>query len=415
MPWKRAPLTTIRDRIVADLMTARGATGTPLKRSVDDVLARSIVGVAHDLHGHIAHHGKQILPDSAEKAVLARHAGIHAIDRKPATFAGGNVTFTGADGGAVPVGTLVQRSDGVDYVTQAAAVVAGGSAVVAVEAVSVGVAANAAEGVALSLVSPIDDVDSAITVAAGGLTGGAEEEDDESLLERLLDHHREPPHGGANADYVAWVKATPGVDATRVWVYPQHMGGSTVGITFVCDGRDDPIPTQDDIDAVAAHLDEHLAASGLKTGAPVGADVWVFAPIAKPLDPTIQITPFTAEVQQAVQEELADLLAREAEPGHFELTGPGTPMIRGLEAAARRASDHGWTGWAAEILAVIATVPEAPTSTLVQGQVLKSHLDAAISGADGEEDHLLVLPAANVHPAEGEIIVLGTVTFEVMP
>ncbi|HRD47443.1 MAG TPA: baseplate J/gp47 family protein, partial [Caulobacter sp.] len=108
-------------------------------------------------------------------------------------------------------------------------------------------------------------------------------------------------------------------------------GLGTVGVTFVMDGREDPIPQPVDVDALAAHL-EPLR--------PVTAEVIVFAPTPEPLDLEISgLDPDNAETQAAVAEEIRDMLFREAEPG---------------------------------------------------GTVLISHLREAISVAAGEQDHVLV-------------------------
>lgn len=79
------------------------------------------------------------------------------------------------------------------------------------------------------------------------------------------------------------------------------------------------------------------------------------------VDVTLRIAPDTSAVREAVKAELHDLFTREAEPG---IT------------------------------------------------LLRSHIDEAVSITAGEEDHLLISPAANVIPANGELPVLRSVLFE---
>ena len=109
--------------------------------------------------------------------------------------------------------------------------------------------------------------------------------------------------------------------------------------------------------AKAAIQTSHRAAQTLR---PVTAQETVAAPVADPLDFAIALTPDTAEVRAAVEAELRDLIAREAEPG---------------------------------------------------GTILISHIREAISIAAGETDHVLASPAGNVTAAAGAIVTMGAVTW----
>lgn len=131
----------------------------------------------------------------------------------------------------IPAGTLLSRADGVEYTTDAEAVIVGSVAEVAVTAVAGGQAGNAAGGIRLTFSSPVAGVNATATVTAGGLTGGADIESDTSLRARLRRRVQHPPHGGAQYDYEAWALEVPGV--TRVWVFPAWLGLGTVGV-FSC-------------------------------------------------------------------------------------------------------------------------------------------------------------------------------------
>ncbi|TKD40591.1 baseplate J/gp47 family protein [Azotobacter chroococcum] len=354
MPFARPSLAEIIDRVVADIGTRLpGVAGAVLRRSLLGIIGRAQAGAAHLLYGYIDWVARQALPDTAEREYLQRWAAIWGITRNAATFAEGSVTFTGTNGAAIPAGTIVQRQDGVQYATQAAATIAGGSATVAVEASVAGTDGNLAAGTSVFLISPIAGAQSSAAVAAGGITGGDDVESDERLLARLLQRIRNPPQGGAEADYVLWALEVPGV--TRVWVYPMQLGAGTVTVLFVND--DDPvsiIPDAAEVAEVQAHIDRRR---------PVTAEVFVAAPTATPLDMTIALDPNTASVQQAVLAELQDLLTREAQPG---------------------------------------------------GTILISRLREAVSIAAGEGDNSIITPGANVTHAAGEMAVLGTVTFQAL-
>lgn len=349
MPFSRPTLTTLIDRARGDLDGRLPGADSRLRRSVLDVLARMHAGGLHGVYGYMDWAARQLMPDTAEADHLDRWSSVWGVSRKAAVAATGDLTLTGDNGVEILAGALLQRGDGVDYVTLADVTIAGGVATVAAEAVAAGADGNADTGIALTFVSPVAGVSSTATVAGPGITAGLDQEDDESLRGRLLERIRQQPRGGAATDYVRWAKEVP--EVTRAWVYPEKNGLGTVGVAFVMDGRADIIPLAGDVTAV----DDWIA-----DRRPVTADVEVFAPVADPMDLTIELTPDTADVRTAVEAALGDLLAREAEPG---------------------------------------------------GTILLSHIREAISIAAGETDHVLTVPAANYVSSAGEIAVLGTITW----
>jgi uncharacterized phage protein gp47/JayE len=220
---------------------------------------------------------------------------------------------------------------------------------VAITASSAGTDGNADAATTLTLVSPIAGVQS--TATSGAITGGADEETDASLLARLLARIRQAPHGGAEFDYVTWAQKVIGAD-NPVWVAKHEMGVGTVTVRCMTYGdTDDGVPDAVTVDSLQEYMDEN---------APVIGDTFVFAPIAAPLNPVINVSPNTEAVKTAITAELQDLLEREAEPG---------------------------------------------------ATLLISHIREAISTASGESDHELVSPVANVTHTTGYIPTLGEITW----
>lgn len=353
MAFQRPSLTDLVAQVQSDIDVRLPGADSRLRRSALSVLAYVIAGTAHLLYGFIAWCARQILVDTAEAEILARHAGVWGVDRVAASFAAGPVTLTGLAASVIPAGTRLLRGDGAIYATQAEAVIAVNTVTVAVEAEVAGAAGNADAGVVLNLITPIAGVQSAAVVAAGGLTGGADEETDASLQARVLQRIRLPPHGGGSFDYVYWAKKVPGV--TRVWEYPKALGLGTVTVRFMMDDTyADGIPQPADVAAVQAFIEGPYRR-------PVTAELFVVAPIADVLDVQISgLNPSTQAVRDAITASLRDLIRREAEPG---------------------------------------------------GTILITHIREAISIAAGEYDHQLDVPAANVAHAAGHICVLGNVVF----
>jgi len=346
----RPTLQELVDRAAGDIQARLPGTDARLRRSNLEVLSRVHSGAVHGLYGRLDFLSQQILPDTAESSYLEREAGVWGVPRLAAVKATGNVTITGNNGAIVPIGTTLQRSDGAEFTTDAEVTIVAGTATAVVTASVAGADGNTAQNSQLAFSSPIVGINGNAVVAAGDLSQGADSESDDSLRARLIDRIQQPPHGGASFDYVTWAKEIGGV--TRAWIYAGELGAGTVTVRFV---RDDDvasiIPDAGEVAAVQAYIDARR---------PVTANVTVVAPVAVPLNFTIQLTPNSVAVKDAVTAELQDLLRREAQPG---------------------------------------------------GTLLLSHIQEAISIGAGETDHITTVPAANVVRATGEISTFGVITW----
>jgi uncharacterized phage protein gp47/JayE len=320
MAFERPTLIQIVDRIQGDLVSRLSLVTPILRRSVVYVLSRVMAGAAHLMHGHLEYLSRQIFPDLSDEEYLLRQGKLYEIARNQASYATGNVTLTGTTGSVVPVGTIISHSDGAEYETDTESTLAAGTATVAVTALVAGADGSRVVGTLLSLQSPIAGVDSVVTVASGGLSGGADQEDIEDYRLRVLARLQDPPQGGSAADYVAWAKEITGV--TRAWCYPLEDGAGTVTVRFVRDDDASIIPDSGEVATVHAHLN---------TLKPATAALSVQAPVAVPLDMTIEVVPDTSVVRAAVEAEVEDLLRRVSSPG-------GTILLSELEIAVGTAS-----------------------------------------------------------------------------
>lgn len=304
--FTRPTVLELIDRLQADVNARIPSADARLPNSVLDGLAKSLAGELHLMYGFLTFIAQQTMVDTSRLTWLSRHASIWGIVRRPASFAGGNVTFTGSDGVVIPKDTIVQRQDGVQFVIGVdTAIGVSGTVDVAVSALLPGSMGNTDPLTQASLVTPVVGVDTAGAVASSGISGGSEPESDEDLLERLLLRIQQPPHGGIANDYRQWALEVPGV--TRVWVYPNEMGVGTVTVRFVKDGKLDTIVPD------ALEVAEVQAVMELRR--PVTAQVFVVAPNLVPLDFSLNVHPDTPAVRAAVEVELADLLIRDASPG----------------------------------------------------------------------------------------------------
>jgi uncharacterized phage protein gp47/JayE len=317
--FERPTLPEIVDRVQADFVSRLSLVGAVLRRSVVYVLSRVVAGAAHMLHGHLEWTSRQLFADTADEAYLLRIGSLFGVERTAAAFAEGTVTLTGTNGSIIPAGTVLLRSDGAEYTTDAQVTISGGTATAAITASEAGEDGTLGVGVSLSFESPIPGVDSTGTVASS-TQDGTDQEAVEDYRTRVVDRMRSPPHGGTETDYVAWAKEVSGV--TRAWVYPGANGAGSVVIRFVRDNDVSPIPDSGEVTSVQEYIDDRR---------PVTAAVTVMAPTSSTLDFDVTITPNNSATRAAVEAELRDLLDRVAEPG-------GTILLSDVETAVRTAA-----------------------------------------------------------------------------
>jgi uncharacterized phage protein gp47/JayE len=294
---------------------------------------------------------RQVLVTTCDRDFLDRHGAEYGVVRLPATAASGSINVTGASGILIPLGEIFTRGDGVTFANVADHTIdASSTGTITVEATATGPQSNTISG------SPFTTTVAGVTTAISlDLTGGSNVEPDDLYRQRILDRKRDPPSVGTPADYVRWAKQVPGV--TRVFVKRVYAGPGSVGVFFMMDGTySSGIPLAGDVATVKAHLE---------TMAPSESDIVVVAPIAKPIDITIQtLEPFSAAVRNAVVNEIQAAFQRWATSG----TGAGETFS-------------------------------------------KSWIGEAASMATGERRHVISTPVADVPYGLGEVPVVGNIVF----
>lgn len=304
MPFIAPTLEELKARARAEV-SIRLQVGPLLDQDIRAIFSDTVAGMANLLHGHLDYLGQQIIPDTAEAEFLERWANIFGLVRISAVPAVGSVSFSGNDGAIIPAASVLRRSDGVEYSTDVAGTISGGTILVPVTATTNGAATDAPAATNLTMTSPVSGVNQVAVVDGAGLDGGADRETDAALRVRLLEVLQQPPMGGSAADYVAWAKLVP--EITRAFTAAALFGLGTVGVAIMTDDADTgPLPTVGKVAEVQAKIDE------LK---PVTADVTVFAPVAVNLDPTIQLIPDGADIRVSVESALRELVRLEGGPG----------------------------------------------------------------------------------------------------
>jgi uncharacterized phage protein gp47/JayE len=353
--FQRETLPQLIERAQTDIeANLRGAVAR-LPQTNLDALACMSAGMADEQLEAIDFYATQIHVTTATGVWLERHGAEWGVLKKEATRASGTLDVTVAAANVtVPRGSLFQTAARWHVKTTSAMTsIAAGVIEIPAQAVETGAEGNLEAGTRLNTVNPIVGVTAAVT--AGPFAGGNPREGEEPYRGRILDRIQQPPQGGAAYDYRRWMLEYPG--CTRAWVYPKEQGTGTVVCRFAMDETyDDGIPPDVEVARMTQWLDVRR---------PVTAEVFVYAPIPRPIDVVVRdLFPNTALVRQAVDDELRDMLMREGEPG----------------AIMRRS-------WFWE----------------------------AVSIAAGERHHQIEQPADDVPLAIGELAVLGTLDFEFAP
>jgi uncharacterized phage protein gp47/JayE len=325
MPWSTPPLRDVRSLVRDAVNASLPGADANIPNSVLRVMSDNQGALCHLTLQYVDWLALQLLPDTAETEWLDRHGNIWLVNsdgtkgRKMATLSAGTASFQGiVDGSVLPANTQLQSAVGMPQgsdspnqlvsfetmqdITASAFVLVSGP----VRALDTGSVGNVPDGTAVTMLTPVDGVSQTGFIVH--VDGGTEGETDDQLRARILQRIRNPPMGGAVADYVAWALAVPGV--TRAWAAPEQ-GVGTITVRFLMDdlrASDNGWPTPTDVLTVAAYI--------YKMRPVTVKDTYVLAPIKQFIDITINnLVPNTTEVQAEVQQSILNMLFLMAAPG----------------------------------------------------------------------------------------------------
>lgn len=344
---------TLRQIIASGALDLEASLGTVLpKFGIELALNAAVSAAIRDAYDHQAWIVRQIIPTTeSDDQTIIETAKFEGVIRKQATYAAGPATLNGTV--PAPVGTVLQHKDGRQYAVTSSASPSSGVVAVEVQAVVVGALGNLSAGEVLTLVTPVPGLQANGT--SGDISGGADIEPIAELLERLLFRKRNPPMGGAVADFVAWMREVPGV--TRAWAYDAWQGGGTVGIGWVYDDRGDILPTPTDKLAMMEYLFRHPdPATGVLVGRPGGIEPVDIDIQLKSTDLAITPIPDTADIRAAIAANISGY-ERTLQPGNTLLVS----SIRTAIGSAAGVKDY--------TLDLVADVPADPDELNVIGVI----------------------------------------------
>lgn len=381
MPFKRKTLSELREENRQFMQAELKNVGALLRFGNLKVVADMDAGMSHLHYAYLDYIALQTNPFTSTGEWLAGWMALKQTYRKAATAARSPaVRATGTSGATLPAGTVLNRADGYQYVTDSEmAISAGKSGTASVTALlpdisddvsGGGSTGNADAGTLLTLDANVPGIDNTLTLIEPA-TGGADIEKEEDFRQRGLQAYQNPPQGGSDADYKKWALEIPGI--TRAWVKRRGMGVGTVIIYIMCDGNDttnngfptgtDGVSSLEDWGVLKATGDQGRVADYIY---PLQADtaiIYVCSPIKKVVDLSISGIPNAdSDTIQAIKDAINSLF--------FENGNPDG-----------------------------------------NGKIYLSDINGALSQVEGSTGYVLESPAQNIVLETGELPLLGEVNF----
>jgi uncharacterized phage protein gp47/JayE len=358
MSWQVRSLDEISARVRGAFREWLPGTDTGLANNFVTVTTKVLAALGHEYELRQVYLTRQLFIRSATGVWLAMHCADIGIYRKQAAASSGSIIGTGVANATYAAGIRFTSGNTLFVSTAPATADGSGNISVAVRAEIKGALTNRDAAASLSLADPAlwPGLNTSWLVDTDGLGGGADKESDDSLRARGLQRKQNPPKGGALTDYERITRAVPGV--LKAWAFRRPDAPGFIAVLFLFDGRMDFIPLTSDVEAVQAAIDaERLIRVD---------DSVAVAPIARPVDITVNgLQTDSATVRAAIETAIRAMFLARCRPG---ITGD--------------------------------------TFT-----VSKSWISEAISGASGEDRHVLALPATDLTLTGGQFPTLGVMIY----
>jgi uncharacterized phage protein gp47/JayE len=215
--------------------------------------------------------------DTTYGPYLDSAASEYGVTRKAATKSIGALTFSGANGTVIPVGTRAATSGGepVYFVTTTAGTITAGSITVAAEAADAGATGNVGIGAVNTVIGNLVGV---VTVAnAFNFVGGTDAETDDALRARILERAQRPATSGNAAQYRQWALEVAGISDAKV--FPIWAGAGTVKVVLL--DADKTAPDTSVVTAATTYIDSVR---------PIGATVTVVGATEVAINVNVDVT-----------------------------------------------------------------------------------------------------------------------------
>lgn len=334
MAFNRPTLTDLVKLGESELNALVSGADARIRFSMLNIFARIWAALADGLYSALNFLSKQFFATTATGEYLDEIGLTYGVSRAQSTASTGYVRVYGTVGTAIPTDTIFTAANGVQLRVVLGQVISSAFVDVQVISETTGLNTNLAGGTAVSTSSAIAGI-SKSEVSPDGVGGGSDTQTDDEYRASILRKIQNPCGAGTVTDWENWAYEFGSI-VTRVWVIPLVYGNGTVGVVFAADNAG-VIPSPATVAAMQSYLN---------TKAPAGSTVYAFAPTLKIVDFAINMQPdASASTQANVRENLESLFYSQAIPN---------------------------------------------------GSIPLSQLNAAISNAYGEVDHIMSSPSATL-------------------
>jgi uncharacterized phage protein gp47/JayE len=211
--------------------------------------------------------------DETSGEFIDKRTAEYGITRKPGAKATVTMNFTGTDGTVIPAGKVFLTATGLQYETNEAVTVTGGTASVTATAVEIGAQYNVDAGAIAIQLNSLSGLASFSNLAAAN---GTDAETDTALVRRLADFLKNRGTSGNAADYRQWAMAVEGVGGAKV--VPIWDGPGTVKVLLMgADGG----PVESSVATACA--------AAIETARPIGPTVTVLSAVGLDIDVTANV------------------------------------------------------------------------------------------------------------------------------
>lgn len=321
--------------------------------------------------GYLDYIALQCTPATATDEFLEAWGALKNVNREAISQASGAVTFSGSNGTNIPAGTLLNRGDGLQFITNLSETVLNSSVTISAIAIPdptglTGSNGNSTPNTQFTLANSIAGISSTST-SSSAFTGGSDIEIDSSLRTRILLAYQTTPQGGSIGDYRVWAEQVPGV--TRAWAYGSYYGIGTIVVFVMLDNSEagnNGFPVG--VNGVAALEYRDTPATG---------DQLAVANYILPLQPATALVYVVSPIQFVI---------------NLSISGIGSSY----RAATSKA---------------IQELFQTDTNSYPGGYVIYQKIWAAVASVTGNIDFIVTAPTMDIALPKGAIPFLGTITW----
>lgn len=224
--------------------------------------------------------------DETSGEYIDKRCADYGIIRKAGTKAKTVLTLSGTDGTSIPKDKVFLTAEGLEFTTDAEAIITNGFATVTATAFEIGDEYNVAGG---TITRQYANLNGLLSITNSPAVGGADPETDSALVKRLYNFLQKPATSGNVAHYKQWALEMDGIGNAKI--SPLWDGPGTVKVLIV--GNNNEPVDNTIVESCVVHIEEKR---------PIGAAVTVVSAEGLTINVDAVITKESSITIEAIQE-----------------------------------------------------------------------------------------------------------------